>query len=50
MSENFEQPFPQPMMMKSAMDGAAAAPETVPIAGGENLYSVTVNIAFEITQ
>jgi uncharacterized protein len=48
-SENFEQPYPQPIMAK-AMAADMAMPESVPVAGGENIYSVTVNVAFEITQ
>jgi uncharacterized protein len=49
-SENFEAPFPQPIMAKAMMSDMAAAPESVPVAGGENLYSVTVNVTFEIKQ
>jgi uncharacterized protein YggE len=48
-SENYDRPFPQPIMAKAAMD-MAAAPESVPVAAGENTYSVTVNVAFEISQ
>ncbi|NJR13247.1 MAG: SIMPL domain-containing protein [Phyllobacteriaceae bacterium] len=48
-TENYDRPFPQPMMAKAAMD-MAAAPESVPVAAGENTYSVTVNVAFEISQ
>jgi hypothetical protein len=49
-TENFEVPFPQPVMAKAMMADMAAAPESVPVAGGENLYSVTVNVTFEIKQ
>jgi uncharacterized protein len=49
-NENFDRPMPMPMMAKAAMADAAGAPESVPVAGGENTYSVTVNVAFEINQ
>jgi uncharacterized protein len=48
-SENSDRPMPQPMMAKMAMD-MAGAPESVPVAGGENSYTVTVNVSFEISQ
>jgi uncharacterized protein len=48
-SENFDRPMPIAMMAKASMD-LAAAPESVPVASGENSYSVTVNVAFEIAQ
>lgn len=49
-TENFEQPFPQPIMAKAMMADAMPAPESVPMAGGENVFSVTVNVSFEISQ
>lgn len=48
-NENFMRPMPMPQMMMRAaapMDKA----ESVPIAAGENAYSVTVNIAYAINQ
>ena len=47
MSENFARPMPQPAY-RMAM--AKEASDAVPIAGGENSYSVTVNITYAIDQ
>lgn len=49
-SENFDQPYPQPIMAKAMMADAMPAPESVPMAGGENTYSITVSVQFEIAQ
>ena len=47
-SENSMRPAPQPMMrMAMAKDMAA---EVVPVAGGENTYTVTVNVTFALEQ
>jgi uncharacterized protein len=47
-SENFNQP--QPMAMMEMARASDAAPKSVPIAGGESNYSVSVNASFEIVQ
>lgn len=48
-NENFIRPMPAPqMMMRAAM--AKDAAESVPVAAGENVYSVTVNISYAIAQ
>jgi uncharacterized protein YggE len=49
-SESFDQPYPQPIMAKAMMADAMAAPESVPMASGENTYSITVSVQFEIAQ
>ncbi|NBB50985.1 DUF541 domain-containing protein [Rhizobium sp. CRIBSB] len=46
-SENFARPMPQ---MYAAAPMAKMADESVPIASGENLYTVTVNITYAIEQ
>lgn len=46
-SEQSHQAQPQPI---SRMAMAEAVPSTVPVAAGENSYSVTVNVTFEIMQ
>ena len=46
-SENFARPMPQ---MYAAAPMAKMADESVPIASGENRYSVTVNITYAIEQ
>ncbi len=46
-SENFARPMPQ---VYAAAPMAKMADESVPIASGENLYSVTVNITYAIEQ
>ncbi|MBP1844737.1 uncharacterized protein YggE [Rhizobium petrolearium] len=47
-SENAARPMPQPMMrMAMAKDMAA---EAVPVATGENTYTVTVNVTFALEQ
>lgn len=46
-NENFTPPMPAPMMRAAKM---SAADESVPIASGENTYSVTVNVTFGIKQ
>nr|WP_117193774.1 SIMPL domain-containing protein [Rhizobium terrae] len=47
-SENAVRPMPQPMMrMAMAKDMAA---EAVPVASGENTYTVTVNVTFALEQ
>lgn len=46
-NESVSSPMPMPMAMM-AKDAAAAAP--VPMAPGENAYSVSVNVTFEIKQ
>lgn len=46
-SENFARPMPQ---MYAAAPMAKMADELVPIASGENLYTVTVNITYAIEQ
>ena len=47
-NENSMRPMPQPMMrMAMAKDMAA---EAVPVAGGENTYTVTVNVSFSLQQ
>ena len=48
-NESFNRPMPMPMAaMRMAAQKDAA--EAVPVAAGENSYSVTVNIAYAITQ
>ena len=48
-NENFMRPMPAPqMMMRASM--AKDAAEAVPVAAGENAYSVTVNISYAIAQ
>lgn len=46
-SENFARPMPQ---VYAAAPMAKMADESVPIASGENLYTVTVNITYSIEQ
>ncbi|SIR05263.1 hypothetical protein SAMN05880561_1082 [Rhizobium sp. RU33A] len=46
-SENFARPMPQ---MYAAAPMAKMADESVPIASGENLYTVTVNVTYAIEQ
>jgi len=47
-SENFSRPVPQPMYRAAAMSKDMA--ESVPVASGENSYSVTVNVTYAINQ
>lgn len=48
-NESFMRPMPSPpMMMRAAM--AKDTAESVPVAAGENTYSVTVNISYAIAQ
>ncbi len=49
-SENFRQPHPVPMAQARSFAVKEAAADSVPIAGGENSYQVTVNISWEILQ
>ncbi len=44
-SENFARPMPQPMFRAAVAKEAADA---VPMASGENTYTVTVNVTFGI--
>ncbi|CDZ58120.1 SIMPL domain-containing protein [Neorhizobium galegae] len=48
-SENSMRPAPQ-QMMRMAMAKDMAAAEAVPVAGGENTYTVTVNVTFALEQ
>ena len=48
MSEVTNRPYPRPMMAPMAM--RAEADGAVPVAGGENTYSVDVNVTFAIRQ
>ena len=48
-SENYNTPRPVPMARGKMMAEAAMA-DSVPIAGGENTYSVTVSVIWEIRQ
>ena len=41
---------PAPMPMMRAERAMAAAPDAVPVASGENQYTVTVNVTFELKQ
>jgi uncharacterized protein len=48
-NESSNVPMPQPMMMQARAE-MDMAPKSVPIAAGENVYSVNVNVSFEIVQ
>lgn len=47
-NENFMRPMPAPQMMMRA--SAKEMADSVPVAAGENTYSVTVNISYAIAQ
>lgn len=48
MTEASNRPYPRPMVAAMAMRAEAA--DAVPVAGGENTYSVDVNVTFAIRQ
>lgn len=48
-SENFARPEPQPVF-RAAMAKEMSDAGAVPVAGGENSYSVTVNVTFSLEQ
>ena len=48
-NENFNRPYPIPMM-KTARSMEMVAADAVPVAAGENAYSVTVNVTFELEE
>jgi uncharacterized protein YggE len=49
-SENSRMPRPMPMAKAQFRGGAMMADAAVPVEGGENVYSVTVNVNWEIDQ